>query len=355
VIVNRLDLVHDLVTVTPEVPDDLWTLRRIITKGDLVAGETSRVYKDLGEYSRPDKERIKVTVTVEVEEIQLDSTFTRLKVSGKIMDISNELLSKGSFHSLTLSEGHRVSIRKPNGFTSLQVNLIESAGTPKDSYVVIALDQREAAIGVIKGTHLQILPVIESGVTGKLYQDSRRGSAGNYFEKIADALAVVYPAGSKVFVLGPGISKEKFVNYLHREKKEFSEIRLISGSDVTGEDGVYVALRNPNLQEALSDSRLAKVSKYIQEAMRRISVGDQRVSFAFKDCLTAARQGAVDSLIVADKIFSQKGIEEDEIVELLNSVEEYRGETFLLDSTTDLGAQVNTLGGVLGLLRFAAK
>ncbi len=132
-IVNRLDLVHDLVTVTPEVPDDLWTLRRIITKGDLVAGETSRVYKDLGEYSRPDKERIKVTVTVEVEEIQLDSTFTRLKVSGKIIDISNELLSKGSFHSLTLSEGHRVSIRKPNGFASLQVNLIESAGTPKDS------------------------------------------------------------------------------------------------------------------------------------------------------------------------------------------------------------------------------
>jgi len=354
-IVNRLDLRHDLVTVTPEQPDDLWTLRRVITKGDLVAGETSRVFKDLGEYSRPDKERIKVTVTVEVEEIQLDSTFTRLKVSGKIMDISNELLSKGSFHSLTLSEGHRVSIRKPIGFSPLQVNLIQGAGAPKDSYAVIALDQREAGIGVIRGTHLQNLPVIESGVTGKLYQDSRRSTAGNYFEKIAEALAVVYPAGAKVFVLGPGITKEKFVNYLQRERKDFAEVKLISGSDVAGEDGVYVALRNPNLQEALSDSRLAKVSKLIQEAMRRISVGDQRISFAFKDCLKAAKQGAVESLIVADKIFSQKGIDEDEIVELLNSVEEYRGETFLLDSTTDLGAQVNTLGGVLGLLRFAAK
>jgi protein pelota len=354
-IVNRLDLRHDLVTVTPEQPDDLWTLRRIITKGDLVAGETSRVFKDLGEYSRPDKERIKVTVTVEVEEIQLDSTFTRLKVSGKIMDISNELLSKGSFHSLTLSEGHRVSIRKPSGFSALQMNLIQGAGTPKDSYAVIALDQREAGIGVIKGTHLQSLPVIESGVTGKMYQDPRHGAAGNYFEKIADALAVVYPSSAKVFVLGPGITKEKFVNYLQRERRDFAEVKLISGSDVAGEDGVYVALRNPNLQEALSDSRLAKVSKLIQEAMRRISVGDQRISFAFKDCLKAAKQGAVESLIVADRIFSQKGIEEDEIVELLNSVEEYRGETFLLDSTTDLGSQVNTLGGVLGLLRFAAK
>jgi len=355
VIVNRLDLNHDLVTVTPEQPDDLWTLRRVITKGDLVAGETSRVYKDLGEYSRPDKERIKVTVTVEVEEIQLDSTFSRLKVSGKIIDISNELLSKGSFHSLTLSEGHRLSIRKPNGFVPQQIRLIEDASAPRDSYVVAALDQREAGIGVIRGTHLQILPTIESGVTGKMYHDSRRGGSDNYFEKIADALAVVYPKDAKIFVLGPGTTKEKFVNYLQRERKEFGEVKIIGGSDVVGEDGVYMALRNPNLQDALSESRLSKVSKLIQESMRRISVGDQRIAFAFKDSLKAARQGAVESLIVADKIFSQKGIDEDEIVELLNSVEEYRGESFLLDSTTDLGAQVNTLGGVLALLRFAIK
>ena len=71
--------------------------------------------------------------------------------------------------------------------------------------------------------------------------------------------------------------------------------------------------------------------------------------------MKASKEGAVESLIIADKIFSQKGIEEDSIVKLLNSVEEYRGETFLLDSTTDLGSQVNTLGGAVGLLRFSIK
>ena len=353
-IINRLDTRHDLVTVTPEQPDDLWTLRRVVTKGDLVAGETSRVYKDLGEYSRPDKERIKVTVTVEVEAIQLDSTFSRLKVSGKIVDVSNELLSKGSFHSLTVSEGHRVSIRKPAGFTPVQLKLIEGAGAPRDSFVVIALDRREAGVGVVKGTHLQILPTIESGITGKMYSDSKKGG-GNYFEKIADALATVYPPNAKIFVLGPSTTKDAFVNYLVRERKEFSEVRSIEGSDVAGEDGVYVALRNPNLQNALAESRLARVSKLLQEVMRRISLGDSRVSLAFQDSLKAAKQGAVESLIMADKIFSQKGIDEDEIVELMNTVEEFRGETFLLDSTTDLGAQVNVLGGVIGLLRFAIR
>ncbi len=353
-ILNRLDLRHGLAIVTPEQPDDLWTLRRVIAKSDLVAGETSRVYKDTSEYGRPDKERIKVSVTLEVENIQLDSTFSRLKVSGKIVDVSNELLSKGSFHSLTVSEGHRVSIRKPGGFSGVQLRLIEEANVPKDNFVIVAIERREAGIGVVKGTHLQILPTIESGIAGKMYQDSKR-RGGSYYEKIADALAVVYPGGAKIFVLGPGTTKDIFSNFIQRERKEFGEARSIEGSDVAGEDGVYVALRNPNLQAALSESRLAKVSKLLAEIMRRISLGDSRVSLAFTDCLKAAKQGAVESLIIADKIFSQKGIEEDLIVDLLNTVEEYRGETFLLDSTTDLGSQVNTLGSAVGLLRFAMK
>ena len=110
-------------------------------------------------------------------------------------------------------------MRKPNGFTSIQLNLVEGAGAPRDSYVVLALDRREAGIGVIKGTHLQILPTIESGITGKMYQESKKGGS-NYFEKIADALAVVYPPNAKVFVLGPGTTKDAFVNYLLRERKD---------------------------------------------------------------------------------------------------------------------------------------
>ena len=173
--------------------------------------------------------------------------------------------------------------------------------------------------------------------------------------KSLNALAVVYPQNAKIFILGPGTTKEKFVNYVLRERKQFVEVQTIEGSDVAGEDGVYVALRNPNLQEALSESRLAKVTRLIQEIMRRISLGDSRIALAFRDSLKAAKQGAVESLIMADKIFYQKGVEEDEIVDLLNSVEEYRGETFLLDSTTDLGAQVNTLGGVVGSVTICDK
>lgn len=309
--------------------------------------------KETSEYARPDKERVKVTVTVQVEQVKLDSTLSRLRITGKIVDISNDVLTKNSFHSLTISEGKRVSIRKPSGFSPVELKLIEGSKGERDSYAIVAIDMREAGIGVVKGTHLQILPTVDSGISGKMYQESRKPT--NYFEKVADALAVIYPHASPVFVLGPGNTKNTFANYLAQNRKEFASATPLEGSDVVGEDGVYVAIRNPNLQQALGESRLARASKILQEVMRRISLGDSRVALAFKDNMVAATQGATESLLVSERIFSLKDVDEDSIVRLLNTVEEYRGETFLLDSSTDLGEQTNSLGAVVGLLRFPVR
>ncbi len=353
-IIHRVDTRHDLATLTPEQPDDLWTLRRIISKDDLVAGESSRVIKETSEYARPDKERVKVTVTIQVEQAKLDSTLSRLRITGKIVDISNDVLTKNAFHSLTISEGRRVSIRKPNGFTPVELKLIEGSKGERDSYAIVAIDMRDAGIGVVKGTHLQILPTVESGVSGKMYQESR-SKPTNYFVRVADALAVVYPPQATVYVLGPGNTKNGFANFLLQNRKEFSSAMPLEGSDVAGEDGVYVAIRNPNLQSALGESRLARATKILQEVMRRISLGDSRIALAFKDNLNAAMQGATESLLVSEKIFSLKDVDEESLVKLLNTVEEYRGETFLLDSSTDLGEQTNSLGAVVGLLRFPVR
>jgi protein pelota len=319
-----------------------------------VASESSRILKETSEYARPDKERIKVKITIETEQIKLDSTLSRLRISGKIVDVSNDILSKNVYHSLSISEGHRLSVKKPQGFSSVQIKLLQGSKEASDSYVLVALDTREAGIGLVKGTHLQLLPTVESGISGKMYQDSRKKPT-NYFEKIADSMSVVYQAGTSVFALGPGNTKNSFANYLSQQRKEFAKVKALEGSDVAGEDGVYVALRNKNLQDALGQTRLAKASIAIQEVMRRISLGDTRVAMAFKENLKAAKDGAVEKLLVSEKIFSRQDMDEDQLVELLNTVEEFRGETFLLDSSTDLGTQVDSLGGVVGLLRFPLR
>jgi stalled ribosome rescue protein Dom34 len=80
-------------------------------------------------------------------------------------------------------------------------------------------------------------------------------------------------------------------------------------------------------------------------------VEDNRFTLGFSDALIASEEGAVESLMVSDKIF-ELGIDEDNIVRLLNNVESKRGKTFLIDSSTDLGVQVSKLSGVVSLLRY---
>jgi len=69
------------VALIPEESDDLFTLRRIIQKGDRLVGDTTRAIKQEKEFARPDKgERVKIRVALDVEKISIDDVVDRLRV-----------------------------------------------------------------------------------------------------------------------------------------------------------------------------------------------------------------------------------------------------------------------------------
>ena len=71
-IVSRFQRNIGIAVVQPEDLQDLWTLRRIISPSDEISGETTRVIKQKGEFTRPDRgERISVRVSMEVESLKL--------------------------------------------------------------------------------------------------------------------------------------------------------------------------------------------------------------------------------------------------------------------------------------------
>ena len=80
--------------IIPEDSDDLFTLRRIIKTDNIVVSDTSRVIKYEKEYSRPDRERVKIRVSVKVEKIGLDESIDRLRIAGTIIESNNSLVQK---------------------------------------------------------------------------------------------------------------------------------------------------------------------------------------------------------------------------------------------------------------------
>ena len=60
---------------------------------------------------------------------------------------------------------------------------------------------------------------------------------------------------------------------------------------------------------------------------------------------------AIEAVVFSDSIF--KTANEDEIVKLLNLIERYGAKMFAVDSSTDIGLRVSSLGGIVAVLRYA--
>ena len=91
---------------------------------------------------------------------------------------------------------------------------------------------------------------------------------------------------------------------------------------------------------------------FVSDALSKISKDDHRIAIGLNDALKAAKIAAINYLLISDQAFSSN-IEEKKIIHLLNLTETSGGKTYLVDSSTELGLQISSLSGILGILRFS--
>jgi protein pelota len=347
-----------------ESSDDLWTLRRLLAVGDIVVSKSSRVSKREGDYSRPDKgERIKVTIALEVEGITLDSSVGRLRIRGRIVEASDESVTKVGSHSLLISPGQDITIRKQE-WTQSDSRILNSSTTSGRRFLLVAIDRRDAGIGLLTGSHLSILSTVESGATGKGRGGggggrSDHGGAGRakevdmqpYFRKVLGVLKAAWRDGDVVVVAGPGNTKLAMENVVRNDPDLRKNEALVEGFDLSGSDGVRALVKSEGFRKVASDSVLVEVQAIVEEAIRRMSRGERRIAYTLPRVAEAARAGAVETCLVSDDVFANN-IDESILVQALNYIEEKRGKVFLCDSTLETGKQVSALGGIIALLRY---
>lgn len=345
--------------VISEDADDLFSLRRIIEGGDYVIADSTRVIKQVGEYARPDKgERIKVRVSIRVENISFDQSIDRLRIAGIITASSNELVSKGTHHSLTLRVGDSITIDKGRKWSNLEINILRKSGDTS-GFILIAIDTQEAAIAKLSGTHLEIIPNIYSGKSGKRYPQAvkKDSKIESFFEDIARTISdllIVEKDRFRAIIFGPGETKRRFYNFLSTTTDIDKNVFLVlEGIDVAGEDGIYVFLRSTAMKEVMKTSKLASVSSIVDEIMSLVSKGENKFAIGIHEVQNSASIKAISNLVLSDSIFRTAA--ESEVIRLLNLLEGQGAKVYAVDSSTDIGMRVSALGGVVALLRYAIR
>ncbi len=349
-IVTELNPKHGHCSLTIDSAEDLWTLRRLITKGDVVVTRSSRVVKREEEFSRPDKgERVGVTIALSVEEVHLDSSIERVRVRGKIVEASDESVGKVGFHAVTLSPGHSLTLRKKQ-WRHIDTELLRSTKAGAKRFILLTIDRREAGIGSLTGSHLSLLATVESGLGGKMWEEQ---SSRSYFARVVGVVSQVFKEGDEVVVAGPGNTKNVMANQLSGALKS-SSVKVVEGFDMTGSDGVRALVKDPSFQQVAKGSVLVEMQKMVSEVVKRVSTSDPKVAYSLPRVKEAALAGAVEACGVSNNIFSA-GVDEEELVAVLNTVEEKGGSVYLADSSLEFGKQISAFGGVVALLRYAVR
>ena len=335
--------------------DDLFTLRRIIEINDTIIMDTTRSIKQKSEFSRPDKgERVKIRILLRIETIKFDGTVDRIRIGGTILNSDNQLVPKGVHHSISIKVDDMIILEKKQ-WKKIQADVLKNSGN-NTIYLLISIDIQEAAIALVTGTHVKILPNIYSGQSGKRFQGSRTINANieSFFDEILTGIRGVTNLHSQkqmVILFGPGETKRRFFNYL---TKEFDEkIIVLEGIDVAGEDGIFVSLRSTSLKELLKASKIGIVSSLLDKLIYLIHRSEPKYAIGVNEVRNAVDNKSIESLIYSNSILEK--LDEVEFIDLLNSTEAVGAKIYGVDASTDIGLRVSSLGGIVGLLRFAIR
>jgi protein pelota len=337
----------------PEDADDLFTLRRIIERGDRVISDSTRLVKQVKEYGRPDKgERVKVRIALKVEQSRLDSAVDRLRISGVITDTDNEMVPKGTHHSLSIHAGDTATIDKGRRWRDIELRMLKRS-VSSANFILVAIDTQEAAIAKVSGTHVKVIPNIYSGQSGKRYQ-TKNPNIETYFVDIAKTLSSIMGENDRIIIFGPGESRRRFFNIVVNKQYVLKDrVQIVEGIDVAGEDGIFVFLRSEAMKQIMSTSKLAEVSSMLDTVMLMVNRGEAKFALGVNEVSTAAAFKAIEAAVFSDTIF--KSSDEEEIVRLLNLIESHGAKVFAVDSSTDIGLRVSSLGGIVALLRYAIR
>lgn len=350
---NNIRDSENKIAITPEEPDDLFTLRRVIEIGDNIFVDTTRVIKQDKEFARPDKgERIKIRINLRIEKISFDDTVDRLKISGVIINSNNDNIPRGLYHSVVIKINDTIILEKPRWNENF-LRMIKNS-TTEYKYILISMDSEETSIARLNGTNLKTTPNIYSGKTGKRYNTNQKNDTliKNYFDNIINSLNTYKEDEVKTIIFGPGETKRKFLNYIKEKDPHVNkDIVLIEGIETSGQDGFFVFLRSDAMKEILSNSKIAIVSKVLDNVMHQINKGERKFAIGINEIKYADSVNSIDVLVYSDKVFFD--IEENEFIKLLNEIESKKNvKAFATDSSTDIGMRVSSLGGIIALLRY---
>jgi protein pelota len=345
------DAKQGLIELTPETLDDLWHLYHIIEEGDLITAHTTRRIQDTsGEKLRSDRGVKKsFFLGIRVESINFHRFTGKLRVSGIIEKGPEDLVPLGSHHTIDLKLNNSVRIKKEKWSRWHRRRIkeaIKASMTPKA--LVVAIEDDTADLGILRQYGIEYYGPLIGGVSGKrVIMKNRQKIILDFYENIASTINSL-DGVEGIVIAGPGFAKNDFYKFLSEKFPEKAAISRLESTGTGGRVGISEVVRKGILEEMAIEGRIAHEMGMINKILEAIGHSSAMVTYGKKQVEMAADAGAIEDLLVIDELVREESIEK-----IMNQVENLGGKVMVVSSEHDGGKQLNALGGMAALLRYA--
>ncbi|MBU0615290.1 MAG: mRNA surveillance protein pelota [Nanoarchaeota archaeon] len=331
--------------------DDLWYLSQIIDPKDLVKGKTIRKIKIGGEEDRK-ATVVKKTVFIILSVEKVDFKDNILRLFGVITE-GPEDVPRGEHHTINVEENSVITIIKEK-WLKFQIDKLDEASKGMKSKVLICVfDREEAYFALVKRYGYDILSSIKGKVQKKAVEEKLTGSFYSEIIKGIEEYVKKYEI-NQVIVASPAFWKEELSKHLNDpELKKKIIYATCSSADKTA---INEVMKRDEVRTALHEERISKEINEVERLLTKISKNGA-VSYGIKETEEAASAGAVESLLVTDKLINdlrEKG-SYDRLDQIMKSVDSSKGSITIVSKEHDGGKKLDGLGGIGAILRYKIK
>ena len=328
--------------------DDLWFLSSLISLKDVVTGKTTRKIK-IGDGDNAKTVKKVFTLSLEVEAVEYGKHSDVLRIKGKVSEAVDDV-PKGSYHSLNLEEGSQFSLVKEE-FLDYQVKDLKEISSEKKSKILLcALDREDASFALLKKYGYQYLGDLFGEAEKKYVKEKLSKDFYSDVVKVMKEYVERY-AIEQVVVGSPAFWKDELAKKMDGDLQKKV---VFATCHASGKEGLNEILKREEIQSVLKNERLTKELGLVEELLKEISL-EGKACYGFEDCWVAAESGAVQTLLVSDKLVRELREKEEfeRLDTLMKLVGKMKGEVHILNSDFEAGVKLDGLTGVAALLRYA--
>jgi protein pelota len=345
------------IEIKVESLDDLWVCYNIILFGDFLSARTTRRIKKKDSDEGSDKgERRPIFLEIQVEKISYHSFSNRLRVTGKIVEGPQDLISLGDYHTINLEVGTRFKLRKdfwPKFVLTRLKKTVEQIKRPP--ILIVAIETGEACIASVSEYTTTIHANIRQSITRKTSAKQYEQSLLKFFNDVAKTMNEHMKTDDieTLIIAGPGFTKDSFLKYLKDKFPELVKNVIIENVSNGGPNGVQEVIKRGVTSRVLEDYQITIENRLMEELLARLGKEKRNVSYGFEDVENAAGYGAIETVLVLDELLREFDMEKRKKLEgLLHQIEKAGGEIVIISSLHDSGKTLHSLGNIAALLRF---